>query len=138
MNEIIITGRLTKDPELRTTQTGLSVTSFSVAVDKRTANNEKAVDYFDCVAYRRTAETICRYFMKGKPILIEGSMHMRDWTDKSGQKRRSWELTVDNFEFMGGDKKPEAAAPVNAGVTQAELDSLMTELPGDDELPFDI
>lgn len=138
MNKTIILGRLTKDPELRTTQTGLSVTSFSVAVDKRMANNEKGVDYFDCVAYRKTAETIVTHFFKGKPILIEGQMHMRDWTDKNGQKRRSWDLTVDNFEFCGGDKKPEAAAPVNAGVTQAELDSLMTELPGDEELPFDI
>ena len=137
MNKIVITGRFTKDPELRTAQSGLSVTSFSVAVDKRLANGGKGVDYFDCVAFRATAEAIVKHFFKGKPIMIEGSMHMRDWTDKNGQKRRSWELTVDNFEFMGGDKKPEA--PANAGVTQQELDSILTELPGsDDELPFDI
>jgi len=135
MNEIIILGRMTKDPELRTTASGLSVCSFSVAVDKRLANNERGVDYFDCVSFRKTAESISTHFMKGKPILIKGAMHMRDWEDKNGQKRRSWELTVDEFFFAGGEKK---AAPAQAEVSQADLDNILTELPDDGELPFDI
>ena len=109
MNKTIITGRLTKDPELKTSQSGIAVTNFSVAVDRPMAK-EKAVDYFDCVAFRKTAEFVNKYFFKGKPILIEGHMQSRKW-EKDGVKRTSWELVVDNVEFIGGDKKQAGTAP---------------------------
>lgn len=113
MNKIIITGRLTRDPELRTSNSGLAVTNFSVAVDRPYAKEgDTKVDYMDCVAFRKTAEAVKKYFFKGKPILVEGRLQSRDWEDKNGMKRRSWEIIVDEFEFIGGDKKPQEETPV--------------------------
>lgn len=107
MNKTVITGNLVRDPEFRTSQSGIAVVRFSVAVNRPMAK-EKTVDYFDCVAFRKTAEFVNKYFFKGKPILIEGHMQSNKW-EKDGVKRTSWELAVDNVEFIGGEKKQNAA-----------------------------
>ena len=142
LNQCIIMGRLTANPELRTTGSGINVCSFSVACDRdRTADGEKKCDFIDCVAWRKTGEFVNKYFVKGKPILVVGRLQQRDWTDKNGNKRRSYEILVDNVEFCGGDKvqggvtpaQGYAPAPTYAPpATQADF----TELPGDDDLPW--
>lgn len=131
MNKTIITGRLVRDPEMKTSQSGIAVTNFSVAVD-RPMSKEKAVDYFDCVAFRKTAEFVQKYFMKGKPIMIEGHMQSRKW-EKDGVKRTSWELVVDNVEFFGGEKKQNGVAPAEAYAPAAGDGNPFT-----DEPPFDM
>lgn len=100
-NKFIGVGRLTADPELRQTPNGVSVTSFSIAVDRPFVDKsgERAVDFLDIVAWRQTAEFICKNFAKGKPILVEGSIQTRQYTDKNGNSRRVWEIIADNVSF---------------------------------------
>lgn len=108
MNNIIIAGRLTRDPELRATQSGVEVCNFSVAVDRRfKVDGERKADFFDCVAWRKTAAFVAKYFNKGDGITISGHMESREWTDKEGRKRISWELHCDDVEFALG--RPRAA-----------------------------
>ena len=107
LNRIVIMGRLTRDPELRRTQNGTAVTSFSIAVDrdfKSRDNGEKATDFIDVVAWRQTAEFVCQYFTKGRMAVVEGRLQIRDWQDKDGNKRRSAEVVADNVYF--GDSRP--------------------------------
>ena len=106
LNHIILMGRLTRDPELRRTGSGIAVASFSVAVDRDFGGKdggEKKTDFFDCVAWRQTGEFISKYFTKGRMIVVDGRLEMRDWTDKEGNKRRSAEVIVNNAYF--GDSK---------------------------------
>ena len=106
LNHIVIMGRLTRDPELRRTATGLAVTSFSVAVDRdfgKSDNGEKKTDFFDCVAWRNTAEFASKYLSKGRMVVVSGRLEFRDWNDKEGNKRRSAEIIVDNVYF--GDSR---------------------------------
>ena len=105
LNKIFIMGRLTRDPELRRTQAGIAVTSFSLAVDRdfKTQSGEKETDFIDVVAWRATAEFVAKYFTKGRMAVVEGRLQMRDWTDKEGNKRRSAEVVADNVYF--GDSK---------------------------------
>ena len=106
LNRIILMGRLTRDPELRHTQTGTAVASFTLAVDrdfKDRQTGEKATDFIDIVAWRQTAEFVSRYFTKGRMAVVEGRLQLRDWTDKEGGKRRSAEVVADNVYF--GDSK---------------------------------
>ncbi len=106
LNKIFIMGRLTRDPELRRTQTGTPVASFSLAVDrdyKDKATGERATDFIDVVAWRQTGEFVTRYFTKGRMAVVEGRLQIRDWTDKEGNKRRSAEVVADNVYF--GDSK---------------------------------
>ena len=106
LNRIVIMGRLTRDPELRRTQNGTAVTSFSVAVDrdfKSRESGEKATDFIDVVAWRQTAEFVCQYFTKGRMAVVEGRLQIRDWKDKDGNNRRSAEVVADNIYF--GDSK---------------------------------
>ena len=106
LNKIFIMGRLTRDPELRRTQTGTPVASFTLAVDRDfrdKATGERATDFIDVVAWRQTAEFVSRYFTKGRMAVVEGRLQMRDWTDKEGGKRRSAEVIADNIYF--GDSK---------------------------------
>ena len=110
LNRIILMGRLTRDPELRHTQTGTAVASFSLAVDrdfKDRNTGEKATDFIDIVAWRQTAEFVSRYFTKGRMAVVEGRLQIRDWTDKEGGKRRSAEVVADNVYF--GDSKRDSA-----------------------------
>lgn len=138
----IIVGRLTADPELKTTQNGVSVTSFSVAVNRSYApkGGERQVDFYSVVAWRSTAEFICRYFVKGSAILIEGSMESRDYTDKNDIKRRVWELVVNNVSFV----ESKASASGRGGGRDDSLppeppvysNNTFTEIEDDGDLPF--
>ncbi|HIT25933.1 MAG TPA: single-stranded DNA-binding protein, partial [Candidatus Enterenecus avicola] len=106
LNRIILMGRLTRDPELRHTQSGTAVASFSLAVDrdfKSRDSGEKATDFIDIVAWRNTAEFVSKYFTKGRMAVVEGRLQIRDWTDRDGGKRRSAEVVADNVYF--GDSK---------------------------------
>lgn len=110
LNRIIIMGRLVRDPELRTTQTGISVTSFTLAVDrdfKSRDSGEKSTDFIDVVAWRQTAEFVCKYFSKGRMAVAEGRLQIRDWKDRDGNNRRSAEVVADNVYF--GDSKRDSA-----------------------------
>lgn len=111
LNKIIIMGRLTRDPELRRTQNGTAVTSFSLAVDRDYKNKETgetACDFIDCVAWRNTAEFVNTYFTKGRMAVVEGKLQIRPWKDKDGNNRRSAEVIVDNMYF--GDSKRDGAS----------------------------
>ena len=105
LNKIFIMGRLTRDPELRRTQNGTAVTSFSLAVDRdyKSQSGEKETDFIDVVAWRGTAEFVSKYFTKGRMAVVEGRLQIRDWTDREGGKRRSAEVVADNIYF--GDSK---------------------------------
>ena len=107
-NKVIMLGRVTQDLELKTTQSGVAVLSFSIAVDRRfqTKGEEKKSDFFNCVAWRQEAEFISRYWTKGRPILVEGELQNRSYVDKNGATRYITEIIVDRATFTG-DKKPE-------------------------------
>ena len=106
LNHITIMGRLVRDPELRRTGSGTAVASFRVAVDRDFVSKdggERKADFIDCVAWRQTGEFISKYFTKGRMIIVDGRLEMRDWTDKDGNKRTSAEVVVANAYF--GDSK---------------------------------
>ena len=109
LNKIFIMGRLTRDPELRRTQSGTPVTSFSLAVDRdfKSQSGEKETDFIDVVAWRATAEFAAKYFTKGRMAIVEGRLQIRPWTDKEGNSRRSAEVVADNIYF--GDSKRDSA-----------------------------
>ena len=109
LNKIFIMGRLTRDPELRRTQSGTAVTSFSLAVDRdfKSQSGEKETDFIDVVAGRSTAEFVAKYFTKGRMAIVEGRLQIRPWTDKDGNNRRSAEVVADNIYF--GDSKRDSA-----------------------------
>ena len=108
LNKIVIMGRLTRDPELRRTQSGTAVTSFTIACDRdfKSQSGEKETDFIDVVAWRNTAEFVSKYFAKGRMAVVEGRLQIRDWTDREGGKRRSAEVVADNVYF--GDSKRES------------------------------
>ena len=103
MNICILMGRLTNEPELRSTQSGLSVCQFTVAVDRYSKDGESKADFIPCVAWRQTAEFISRYFGKGRMIAVQGSLQVRSY-DKNGEKRYVTELIVDRAHFTGEKK----------------------------------
>ena len=147
MNNIVLMGRLTRDPELRHTQSGTPVASFTLAVDRRFTpkdGSERQTDFIDIVAWQSTAEFVSRYFTKGQMAALTGRLQIRDWTDKEGNKRRSAEVVAENIYFTESKKSREAStgfsearddyspafAPPVAGSDFAELDM------DDGELPF--
>ena len=106
LNHITIMGRLTRDPELRRTGSGIAVASFTVAVDRdfgKNENGEKETDFIDCVAWRNTAEFVSKYATKGRMVVVSGRLQIRSWTDKDGNKRRTAEVVADNVYF--GDSR---------------------------------
>jgi single-strand DNA-binding protein len=109
LNKVFIMGRLTRDPELRRTQSGTAVTSFSLAVDRdfKSQSGEKETDFIDVVAWRSTAEFVAKYFTKGRMAVVEGRLQIREWKDKDGNNRRSAEVVADNIYF--GDSKRDGA-----------------------------
>ena len=110
LNHIVIMGRLTRDPELRRTGSGIAVASFSVAVDRdfgKNENGEKETDFIDCVAWRQTGEFVSKYFTKGSMIVVSGRLQVRSWNDKDGNKRRTAEVVADNVYFGGGKRESE-------------------------------
>lgn len=140
LNKIVLMGRLTRDPELRHTQQGTPVASFTLAVDRdlKGQNGERATDFIDCVAWRGTAELVSKYFAKGHMAVAVGRLQLRDWTDREGNKRRAAEVIVDQLYF--GEPKREGAggnhaqAPADYGAPAGDQ---FAELPDDDgDLPF--
>ena len=113
LNQIAIQGRLVRDPELRRTDSGKAVTSFSVACDrdfKNSQTGEKEVDFLDCVAWGSTAETVERYFRKGQMAMVTGRLQIRQYTDKNGQKRRYAEILVSSVYFCGSKESGTQAS----------------------------
>ena len=150
LNHITIMGRLTRDPELRYTQSQTPVASFTVAVDRDFGGRdggEKQTDFIDCVAWRQTAEFVSKYFTKGSMAVVSGRLQIRDWTDREGGKRRSAEVVVDNMYFgesrrRDGDSSDNRSSSYSssyssAGRSSAPAASAFSELDdGDGELPF--
>lgn len=145
LNHIVIMGRLTRDPELRRTGSGIAVASFSVAVDRDFSGKdggEKETDFIDCVAWRAAGEFVSKYFHKGSMIVVSGRLQIRSWTDKDGNKRRTAEIVADNVYFgeskrnddgscsggnsIGGNANSAPAAPVS---NFAALDDDDAQLP---------
>ena len=140
LNHIALMGRLVRDPELRHTQSGLPVTTFSIACERdfKDADGEKPVDFLDIVAWRQTAEFVSKYFTKGRMAVIDGRLQLRDWTDRDGNKRRSAEIVANSVNF--GDSKPQTqaapAASYAAAGTPAGGDYGYGGLEDDGDLPF--
>ena len=110
LNSSIIMGRLARDPELRATGSGVSVCSFTVAVDRDySQNGERDADFIDCVAWRKAGEFVARNFTKGSMIVVSGRLQMRGWTDKEGNKRRTAEIVADDVYFGEARKRQEGA-----------------------------
>lgn len=136
LNHITIMGRMTRDPELRRTGSGIAVTSFRLAVERDFApkdGGEREVDFIDCVAWRGAAEFVSRYFSKGSMAVVSGRLQMRNWTDKEGNKRTTAEVAADNVYFgesrkQSGESAGDTAAPGPDGMPILEDD--------DGELPF--
>ena len=108
LNHITIMGRLTRDPELRRTSSGIAVASFTLAVDRDFGSREggeRETDFIDCVAWRQTGEFVSKYFVKGRMAVVSGRLQIRNWTDKEGNKRRTAEVVADNVYF--GDSKKD-------------------------------
>ena len=130
LNKIILMGRLTRDPELRRTQSGTAVASFTLAVDRDFKNKEtgeKSTDFIDIVAWRQTGEFVSKYFTKGRMAVVEGRLQLRDWTDRDGNKRRSAEVVADNVYF--GDSKRDSES---TGSTYAHRSSAPASAPASD------
>jgi len=149
-NKVILIGNMTADPELKQTQTGTSVCSFSIAVNRRFSKNEQGqtVDFINIVAWRQSADFVCRYFKKGNPILICGQLQTRTWTDNQGQKRYATEVVADEVSFVapsGANAAPAGNAPQGDTYTPAAYgapafntagSANFEEIPSDESLPF--
>lgn len=168
LNVSAINGRLVADPELRHTESGVSVTSFTVAVDRSYCKQgeERQCDFIDCVAWRGTAEFLCKHFRKGQMIAVNGRLQSRTYTDKNGNKRKATEIVADGTEFCGSKKdnqansggsfqpsngrvpdvnRDEPAPSIGADETRRQNDSYKAgleknddfeEMPSDGDLPF--
>lgn len=138
-NLVVLTGRLTADPELKTTTNGIPVTTFSIAVNRNyRAGEEQQTDFINIVAWRQRAEFITKYFKKGSMIGIEGSIQTRKYTDKNGNNRTAFEVVVNNVQFV--ESKRDNAASVSsepASFSNADANDF-AEIDGgmDDDLPF--
>lgn len=153
INKVILVGRLTADPELRQTQSGISVTSFTVACNRSySSGGERQADFINCVAWRQSAEFISKYFRKGNAIGVEGSIQTRKYTDKSGNNRVAVEVVVDNASFIesksaasqssGGNfsnnnapSAPQAPAQSDVSYQSGSFEDFQ-DLESDDDLPF--
>ena len=145
INTVAIMGRLTYDPELRSTPSGVSVIRFQVAVDRnyQRQGTERQADFIDCVAWRQTADFISRYFHKGSMIAVEGSIQTQNFTDKNGNQRKSVEVVANNVSFCGsraetGTGAPqqndfEQPAPSYSSAENSDFEEIIDE---DDDLPF--
>lgn len=148
LNVVALMGRLTADPELKTTQSGLSVCRFSLAVDRNfvKAGTERQTDFINCIAWRSTAEFISRYFVKGQLMALNGSIQTGSYTDNNGNKRYTFDVVVDNVHFTGdrreggsqssgyspAPRQDTAPAPTYSSGSAGDFQ----EMPLDDDLPF--
>lgn len=130
LNNVIIMGRLTRDPELRRTQGGTAVTSFTMAVDRdfKSQSGEKETDFIDVVAWRNTGEFAAKYLAKGRMAAVEGRIQVRDWQDKDGNRRKSVEVVADNVYFADSkrDSKPQ----------ESRVGQEFDEIEDDGDFPF--
>lgn len=137
LNHIVLHGRLVRDPELKRTQSGTAVCSFTLAVDRDVKNQDgtRTTDFIDCVAWRGTAELLCKWFGKGSLVIVEGRLALRDWTDRDGNKRRSAEVHVGGLYF-GDSKKSGGAAESGAADYSGTANFAELPEPDDGDLPF--
>lgn len=134
-NKVIIGGRLTSDPELKTTPSGTSVTSFSIAVNRYNKDASQAqADFFTVTAWRQTAEFITRYFRKASSICVEGALQTRNWTDNDGQKHYATEIVADHAYFV--DSRSESGSNDVVYAPAPTTDVKLEEIGDDEELPF--
>ena len=116
-NKATIAGRLTSDPELKQTMSGISACTFTIAVNRRySKDGEQECDFINCQAWRQTAEFVSRYFKKGSSICVSGAIQTRSWTDNSGQKRYATEVVVDEAYFVDGKNDAQQTEPTNANI----------------------
>lgn len=142
LNKILLGGRLTADPELKQTQTGISVATFSVAVNRRVrpdnnTNNQPTADFFNVTAWRERAEIVTKFFRKGSSIFIVGSLQNRSWTDQQGQKHYATDVVAEEIHFV--DSKAEATpgeSYVPEAYTAPQVAPSFEEVKADDDLPF--
>ena len=136
-NKVILIGNLTADPELKATQGGISVCSFSIAVNRpKSKDGEQKCDFINIQAWRQTAEFVCKFFKKGKPILVCGQLQTRSWTDNQGNKRTATEVVADEVSFVGNNEstepKPQPHMPSAYVSPQPQFEEVTT----DGDLPF--
>ena len=142
LNKTILGGRLTADPELKQTTSGVSVCSFTVAVNRRySKDGNQEADFINCQAWRQTAEFISKYFKKGSSICVTGAIQTRSWEDQNGQKRYATEVIVDEAYFVDGKNDAQSAENTSAGKYMPEAYSTaqsaeFEEISGDETLPF--
>jgi single-strand DNA-binding protein len=142
INKSIIGGRLTADPELKQTASGISACTFTVAVNRRYAKDgQQEADFINCQAWRQTAEFICRYFKKGSSICIAGAIQTRSWTDSNNQKRYATEVVADEAYFVDGKNDTQQAEPASTGTYtptgyNPQQDTKFEPIPQDESLPF--
>ena len=149
MNKVIIVGRLTRDPEMRTTQTGLTNTTFTVAVSRNftNQNGEREADFFNCVTWRKQAEIVAKYCSKGTQVAIEGRLQTRSYDAQDGTKRYVTEIIVDNIEFLGS--RNQQTTNISNEINNGESNIVTTDISvdpyqelgqeialSDDDLPF--
>lgn len=147
LNKAILMGRLTADPELKHTPSNIAVTSFTLAVNRSyaKAGTERQADFIDIVAWRGTAEFVCKYFKKGSMMAVDGSIQTRSYTDSQGVKRKAFEIVADNVNFC--DSKASSADNSGSGTSTFEAPPMpvafesgssedFSVVPGDDDLPF--
>jgi single-strand DNA-binding protein len=145
INTVALMGRLTYDPELRSTPSGVSVIRFQVACDRnyQKSGEDRQADFIDCVAWRQTAEFISRYFRKGSMIAVEGSIQTSNYTDKDGNKRKQVEVVANNVSFCGSKAESgmestqgfAQAAPSYANASNSDFEEIV-DSDSDDDLPF--
>lgn len=137
LNKTFFMGRMTRDPELRRTPGGTSVTTFTLAVDRdfKDKDGEKVADFIDFVAWRNTAEFVANHFAKGRVAIVEGRLQMRDWKDKEGNSRRAAEIHVDNIYF-GDSKKDEKKGSYSEYAALAGKFQQFAEVDEEEDVPF--
>ncbi len=148
MNRVVLVGRLTRDPELRTTASGISQTRFTLAVNRRTQNQDgqREADFISCVAWRGTAEAIAKYLTKGRELAVEGRIQTGSYDAQDGTKRYTTDVVVDNFTFIGSGANSNTGNDINNGPSEDIATTDISEDPfkdfgnevalSDDDLPF--
>lgn len=141
LNVVVLMGRLVADPELRQTPNGVSVTSFTLAVDRSYVKQgqERQTDFIDVVAWRNTAEFVCKYFQKGQLAAVQGSIQTRSYTDKEGNKRKAFEIVADNVHFAEPKRDGQSGSAYHAAEKTPDVSAGKDDfegIPSDEDLPF--
>ena len=140
LNRVVLIGRLTRDPELRFTQSGIAVCTFTLAVDRnfKSASGERETDFIDIVVWRQQGENCANYLSKGKLAAVDGQLRVRSYETQEGQKRRAYEVVADNVRFLspkeGGSAPSVATYGAPAGPEPSPFGA--GDMVGDDDLPF--